>query len=242
MKTKTFHIKIILFLYFLTFLFFSCISPPPKAFLLENANKTSKADFYILPASVKILQNQVPTSGFSKQVEIHSAIGEAESRQILMCAGKDGLKNVSAVFSWNTNEDVNENKEAFSFIDIELALMGYTPVKKPGLRSFGKIAPFPDPILPLRPFSIEKNSNRILFLTSKAQAGAKPGIYKGTITIDIETNSAKTETWSIPVSLQIYPVELPKTSYLKTIFYYYFDTVNEERYYGDAWTDRKSVV
>ena len=226
-KSKIFYLAIFLFL------LFSCVSSPPKAFLLKNAKKIQEADFYCLPASVKILENQVPTNGFSKQIEIHSAIREAESRQILISAGKDGLKNVNAIFSWDQNQD----EEALSCIDINLEILGYSPVKKPGLRSFGKIAPFPDPVMPLSTFSIEKNKNRILFLTAGTNPGAQAGTYKGRISINIETNSTKTETWSIPVSLQIYPVELPKTSFLKTIFYYYFDTVNEERYYDGAWTD-----
>ena len=208
-------------------LFLSCVSAPPKAFHLQKAKKEKTATYFCLPGSVKILQNEIPSHGYANEIELHSAKGEAESRQILISGGEKGLENISVSFQW---------EEASTDLQVDLGLIAYTPVKKPGLRSFWKRADFPDPILDLRPFSIEKNKNRIVHLTAKTSTNAKPGIYNAFIYV----KSNEDLLWTIPFQIKVYDLALPKTARLKTAFYYYFDEANEERYYNGAWTNEMS--
>lgn len=213
----------------------ACASMPPKAFNIAKSSGFEKEALYCLPASVKILQNELPQSSYSESIEIHSAIGEAESRQILIFAGNNGLENIELIFKPSP-----ESRDAFleNGIELSLGLLGYSPVKKPGLRSFGKIAPFPDPVMPLERFSIEKNKNRIVFLTARVPEGFIQGEYTGEIYITVNNE----DKWLVPVLIKVYPVELPRTSFLKTAFFYYTDEAREERYYGNAWTEDMSLA
>ncbi len=213
--------------FFLLILLTTCLSKPPASFKIAQVGKND-ADMRVLclPGSVKILETELPHSSFNTELDIHAAKGEGESRQVLMYAGTRELKNINIEFEW---------EDASLPIPMELRLVDYTIVKKPGLRSFGRRGRFPDPLVPLQEFSIEAKKNRILHITCNIPRTAETATHSGGIKIWEGEEGRKELLATVPVTLTVWPVELPVTSFLKTSIHFRLRHLKEERYYGEAW-------
>ena len=219
-------------LFCLSFLlvFLSCVSPPPAAFEISRHGwKGSEHRVMGLPGSVKILEQDVPRAGFRERIVIHAARGEAESRQILVLAGANGIGELAGTLEAPTGPEGNT-------LNCEWGLVAYTPVKKPGLRSFGRRGNFPDPIIPAKPTAVDAGKNRLFHLTVRTGRETAPGEYTGNFTISIDTDSPI----RVPITVYVYPVALPVTSFLRTSLHWRQENVRDERYYGDNWTEAMS--
>lgn len=219
------------FCFLISLIFFiSCVTynKDYKITKVRSRAKERKIGYQVLPSSLKILQNDYPSAIIQDKIELFSAKGEGESAQVLV---------------------LNYDEEQYFFFDVsdligpdgisikpEFGRVDYVPVKKPSIIGFGKIARFPDPIVPTNKAKIKKNKSQTFFYTVYVPPKVNHGIYEGKLTLHNETS----EKIEIPVRLKVYNVTLPKVSYLKTWFGPP-SSLREPYYEKDVWTKEKKA-
>ena len=116
--------------------------------------------------------------------ELSAAANEAESVQLLVVALREPLRSVRVRLQ--DLRPAGGDGPGLVASEIEAALVGELTVEpQPGLppENWGRV---PDPLLPLRPFDVERGSLRSVLLTIKVPPDLPPGDYEGLITVSAE--------------------------------------------------------
>jgi hypothetical protein len=164
-----------------------------------------------LPALVKARPEQLAPGSPAVSLALHAARGEAESGQVLVTPLREGLRQVNARVQLRGPDG--------AALAAELRLLGTVPVAHPTAVSFGVAGDYPDPLKPLRPFDVEVGTSQSLWLTVRVPADAVPGEYTGAVTVA----PSGREPVALPLTITVYPVDLPALSFLKTVILLYED-------------------
>lgn len=136
-------------------------------------------------------------------IAISAARGEHEAYQIVLRAGRSGLKGVRVSAS-----DLSSGRHRLpaSIYAFHQAAYVYLP----------KLAEhYPDPLLPVRePLELSPGETVPIWASLVVPRDTKPGVYSGTITVTAEDASAT----SVQVSLKVYGFEMPAGPKITTAF------------------------
>jgi hypothetical protein len=174
-----------------------------------------------LPALVKARPEQLAPGSPALSLALHAARGEAESGQVLVTPLREGLRQVNAQAQLRGPDG--------AALAAELRLLGTVPVAHPTAVSFGVAGDYPDPLRPLRPFDVEVGKSQSLWLTVRVPPDAVPGEYTGAVTVA----PSGREPAALPLTVTVYPVDLPALSFLKTVILLY-DGIP---FYGERWPE-----
>lgn len=209
---------------------FSCRTTYYKDFNMQSISRSAREydsdiNFQILPATLKVLQNQYPQAVQEKTLRLDAARGEGETAQILLINGGEAQEVFFEISKLQGPEDFS--------LPIDFAAVGYVPVKRPSLVGFKKRARFPDPLIPTNKARVEKHKSQSFYYTVYVPEEAPAGTYTGRLMIRLQ-NSTSLE---IPVTVQVYEVTLPKSDFLKTWFAP--PGSFEPPYYDETWSSEK---
>ncbi|MFA0744664.1 MAG: hypothetical protein LASZOEIN_001459 [Candidatus Fervidibacter sp.] len=196
---------------------------------LAERSKRPYAVFAVSPM-LKLRPEQIPESeplGEKSVVSLFAAKGEGESLQIIIAALETDLEGVKV----GVTPLVGPKG---SVVLPEVRLVGYVPVQKPTPGGFGVPGNYPDPLLPIRTFNVQRNKCQSVWLTVWVPHGAVAGTYEGAIIVEPK-NAAKL---NVPIRLRVYDVTLPVQSHLKTCVLIW--DYKARQVYGDAWTPERS--
>lgn len=142
------------------------------------------------------------------------ARNESESAQILVTAGDGGaVSNVSVEVSAFADADGRRFGG-----DVIWQRVGYIrrqrpyhphPCGAPAAENW-----LPDPLLPPAPFAVRASATQGVWLTARAEENARPGIYRGLVTVSAGGQPLRT----VPVTLRVRDFSNPKTFGMPTAF------------------------
>ena len=161
---------------------------------------------------VKLRRDQsavTETNGFSGTdvITIQAAKGEGQSAQVLVSAFSP-LTNATVSFTSLTGP-------GGATITPEWRLADYVHVTRPTWVSYKVAGYYPDPLVALKPFSLQAGESQSVWMDVWVPRTAAPGTYTGTVTI----NGGGMET-TLPVSLTVKNVLLPVTARLDTLVHF----------------------
>lgn len=181
----------------------------------------------VLSSMVKVRRDEHRTAERDLSVQLHVARGEAESVQILVQAD-EALQGVTV-----TSAPLRGPQGAL--LPLEILQVGYVPIKHPTPVGFGKPGPYPDPLLPLRPFDVQAGESQSLWVTAWVPREAAAGDYRGEITIAPAAAPPRT----VPVQVRVFTATLPVQGTLRTHFESW-NGGNSDDWYGKAgWDELK---
>ena len=93
--------------------------------------------------------------------------------------------------------------------------VGFVNITQPH-RQTTRLGLTPDPLLPLWPVTLKAHQNQPLLVSFRVPRAAKPGVYKGQISIEANDKPLTT----VPVSLRVYNFELPENPVFRTLITY----------------------
>ncbi|MFA0741525.1 MAG: hypothetical protein DFNUSKGM_001636 [Candidatus Fervidibacter sacchari] len=196
---------------------------------LAERSRRPYAVFAVSPM-LKLRPEQIPESeplDGKSVVSLFAAKGEAESLQIIVAALEKDLEGVKV----GVTPLVGPKG---SVILPEVRLVGYVPVQKPTPGGFGVAGSYPDPLLPIRTFDVQRGRCQSVWLTVWVPRNSLAGVYEGAIVVEPK-NAAKL---TVPIRLRVYDVTLPVQSHLKTCVLIW--DYKARQVYGDAWTPERS--
>jgi len=232
---KTIALKIAGFIFFCACLFTAILlnSPkltaqPFKLFAVYDLDRVFE-DGYNLPA----LHDTLSTFGIR---------GEVISGQCALQT-KKGLTNVTVMVSGLSNK---KSGKALPASAVEWNFVGSIPLSKntpnQPVRELVRQAParFPDYLMSERQINIAPKAYQSIYLTINIPENAEAGTYTGSITVKCLQGDQ-----TLPVCIEVYPLNLPSTRHLKVTEWYstgdfaHFHGIQEK--YSDAWfsTDLK---
>jgi hypothetical protein len=186
----------------------------------------------------KILKDR---SFFRDDVDtIAVARGETATIQLVLKANKE-LKGVNAEIDYINNETAVLTGHT-GWIGYVRAGRKYSPPSKDLLRSASDF--FPDPILTDTVLNLEQSDVQPLWVIVPIPLNAKPGIYKGQVTIRALVNRKK-QQYTKNFYIRVYPVTVAKTSllisnwsaHLNTVILSYLNHNKPVERYGELYWD-----
>jgi len=163
----------------------------------------------------RTLINRLPRPDRKLQAEMSLARNEYESCQVaLRPSSEQELRDCTVSFT----DLKGAGGAVFRRSNLEWQLVGF--VQAPAL-STGATLPddavpgwWPDPLLPVRRFTVPPATTQAVWLTAYAPPGTKAGVYTGTVTI----TPAKAPALKVPLKLTVYDFDLPTQGHMKTAF------------------------
>lgn len=196
---------------------------------LAERSRRPYAVFAVSPM-LKLRPEQIPESeplNGKSVVSLFAAKGEGESLQIVIAALETDLESVKVGVT-----PLVGPKGSVILPDVKF--VGYVPVQKPTPGGFSIAGSYPDPLLSIRTFDVQRNQCQSVWLTAWIPRDALAGTYEGAIVVE-PRNAAKL---TVPVRLRVYDVTLPVQSHLKTCVLIW--DYKARQVYGDDWTLERS--
>lgn len=166
---------------------------------------------------------------WGEPVRIKAARGEAESAQIVLQAGRKGLRNVQfSITDLVSDVDFEQKIEQSR---LSLRAVGYVTTTKPGYPvSF--VGDWPDPLLSEDSFDLKENELQPLWLTVRVPHGMPAGDYVGSVKLSWEGGSQ-----TVPVLLEVWDFDLPAQPALQTAFDFYLNRLESayRDFLPEAW-------
>lgn len=185
----------------------------------QNVQGSDKLILWAEPSSAKYLQNdegQIASTAAQKPVlRIQMAKNETEAVQLYMYANE-------AVESYNvTVSDLICGNAIIPATSVEIFHEYYQDYVKTRVGSNPDLAEgrSPDPLLPMATAveygetAIEKGNNQAVLLDVTTASGTPAGLYTGTVTV-----TADGETYTIPMEVKVYDIDLTGAPELQMVF------------------------
>ncbi len=201
----------------LAILFFAiCADVNSQSFRLSAVTDLSRVfeDGYKLPQTTDTLK-------------VFGMLGEVVSGQ-LMIYTKKPLNKVTASIGLLKQ---GTGGQALPAIAVELNYVGSvqlnvnTPNQPPDVITRAAPAAFPEYLMEEKEISMKAKSYRAIWLTVSIPADSKAGTYSGSITV-----KGNSEEHSLPVSLTVYPLNMPEKRHLKVVEWH--STESFDKFHG----------
>lgn len=174
----------------------------------------------------KVFPKDIPVEAtVAREGHISLAGNETEALQLLILAGKDGLNGVQV--------DAGPLKRIGGTETLQptTAPMGFVQTKKPPYRA-DYVGWYPDPILDfLKTFDVKPDEMQPVWVSVKTPTGAKPGEYRGTLTV----RAANAPPQSVALRVTVWGFDLPRQTHLRTALTY--NPVYVKQVYGTLTTE-----
>lgn len=169
---------------------------------------------YAVNSLEKVYPDQFPADAFAnKRISLVLARNEAESAQVAFSTAPDRpLPRVSLRLSKLLDKQGREIKD----LSLSLFVTGYVWVDEELAHAFANRQPGwnPDILLSNRTFDVPPNQTQTAWLDVRSTAMTAPGIYTG----ELKVFSEGTEIESLPISVTVKDILLPKRFSLDTAF------------------------
>ena len=157
-------------------------------------------------------EDQVESDGrLQSTARLGLARNERESFQVVLRPPKG--RDLSKVACRIGSLICDETGAAIKASNVRASLVGYCPVRVPSYFE-GATGDWPDPLLPLKPFSAPGGRCTSLWFTVYAPPDTPPGVYAGDVTLSYP----KSDPIVLRVEATVYAFDLPSTPSLKTDF------------------------
>lgn len=197
---------------------------PPVA----RADERPEFTMSIVSAMTKLRRDEHGPVRAAPEVRLTAARGEAESMQLVIQAdGPLAGMTVTAAPLAGPGD---------ATLPLELLLVGYVPITHPTPVGFGRTGPYPDPLLPMRPFDVAAGESQSIWVTCWVPRDAVPGDYKGSITVQPRGAGPR----EVPVVVKVSPIQLPVVPALRTSFDYWVAGGNPQWYGAEDWKTREA--
>ena len=175
----------------------------PKVRQAPLAFSCDAFDAYSYPSALRCFRQDTFQSTGQAPLKLSACAGEYESRQLIL-QPKTKAAATYAVAGAALTGPGGAQVECESINDFL-----YVPTKTPS--SYNALFPvgeYPEALLPVRQTTVQPDGNHPLFITWKIPRDAKPGTYRGAITLT-SGEGAGAVRHEIPVELNVWNIQLP---------------------------------
>ena len=145
------------------------------------------------------------------------------ARDLTLSAARNEYEGAQVVAVSLSREDVPDCRVEVSALqgprgavlpaaNVTVGLVSYIGTGKPGYQT-AYVGDWPDPIFPYKPFTLKAGEVQPLWLRCYVPAGARPGDYRGTVTV-----SGGGERHEMALALHVFDFALPRRQHLATPF------------------------
>lgn len=154
-----------------------------------------------------------------EKLQVALAKNETEAIQLVVVSCGKSVESVSVSYSGDFGgAQVRVNVEGF--VD---TTEGERPYQSP------KLGWWPDPLLPNAPFTVNADESQPILISVTAPESAKPGIHRGTISVQSGTHTAV-----IPMEVEVFGFQLPKVGHYSAWTSGCSQEIVAKHYGGDA--------
>jgi hypothetical protein len=143
------------------------------------------------------------------RLTIEAARDEVQGVQLVVAAGKERVR--SAVLE--VGDLTGETGGSIPKANVAWNVVGYVDTERPDY-PVRKVGWWPDPLLPPAGFDVPSGQVQPLWINVRVPAGAKPGLYRGTVTL----RPADGQPQSVPLEVRVWNFTVPKRQHLETCF------------------------
>lgn len=169
---------------------------------------------WVVPNSVKIMQDQLIPSNAQEILIVESAKNEHEGGQVIITAGQEPIHDVTVRVS-----DLINGENSISKDNVDVYVQHYMPITEPTTDMFME-GWYPDALIPMESYinkhgslAVEAGKNQGIWFTFKIGKEVPAGIYTGDITITMDTQEV-----IVPVNLRVWNFTLTDESHSESAF------------------------
>jgi len=188
----------------------------------EGAEPSRPYEVAVCGSTTSVFRDDFLPPTAQRLVELCACRNERECAQVVVLPIDADLQQVRVEAT-----DLNGPEGRIAQHNIELSLVGYVEMKRTRYRQ-ERLGWYPDPLLPLEPFDVPRDSLQPVWVAVYVPRGTPAGDYEGEIRV-IPRNAPPL---SVPVRLHVWDFELPLRPALRTSFALFEDQINN--FYG--WT------
>jgi len=196
----------------------------PRRALSDRAAQHRGYTAWLVNPVVKVFPDDPPGEPATR-ITLAAARNETEPFQLVLRSARD-LEDVAI----DIDLPHNRNGDALA---LDLNLVGYVPMDHPSsyyrvdvpawhrkrppanrTGCDGWAGPWPDPLAPYKPFALKANAAQPVWATLRVPADAKPGPYRGTLTV----RPANAPPMTLALEVTVRNFALPTTSHLRVIY------------------------
>ena len=140
---------------------------------------------------------------------IEAAKNEVEGVQLVVVAGKEGIRSATLEIS----DLLGELGSTIPRSSITWNIVGYVQTEQPAYK-VDKVGWWPDPLLPPGRFDVAADQVQPLWINVHVPIDARPGLYHGTVTL----RTTGGQVSSVPLDVRVWNFAIPKQQHLETCF------------------------
>ncbi len=140
---------------------------------------------------------------------IEAARNEVEGIQLVVVADKESVRSAVLEVSDLTAEAGNSIPKA----NVTWNVVGYVETEQPNY-PVDKVGWWPDPLLPPSSFDVPSGQVQPLWINVQVPIDAKPGLYRGTVTLRLADGQAQ----SVPLEVRVWNLTVPQQQHMETCF------------------------
>jgi hypothetical protein len=145
----------------------------------------------------------------AEKLAIEAARNEVEGIQLLVIAGKGGIRSATVEVSDLTAEAGEVIPKSVATWNV----VGYVKTEKPNYPT-PRVGWWPDPLLDGKPFDVREGEVQPIWLNVRIPQEAKSGLYRGTVTVRPEGRPAA----ALPLEVRVWNFAIPKQQHLESCF------------------------
>jgi hypothetical protein len=143
------------------------------------------------------------------RLTIEAARNEVEGVQLVVAAGSEDIRSATL----EVTELAGEAGSTIPKSNLAWNIVGYVQTEKPAY-PVSKVGWWPDPLLPAGKFDVPAGRVQPLWLNVHVPADARPGLYRGSVTLRLADNQAR----SVPLEVRVWNFAILKQQHLETCF------------------------
>jgi hypothetical protein len=140
---------------------------------------------------------------------IEAARNEVAGVQLVVAAPSEDIRSAALELS----ELAGEAGSTIPKANLSWNIVGYVQTEKPAY-AVSRVGWWPDPLLPAGRFDVPAGRVQPLWLNVHVPAEARPGLYRGSVTLRLADNQAQ----SVPLEVRVWNFAIPKQQHLETCF------------------------
>ena len=143
------------------------------------------------------------------RLTIEAARNEVEGIQLVVVADKESVRSATLEVSDLTGEAGGLIPKS----NVAWNVVGYVDTEQPNY-PVRKVGWWPDPLLPPAKFDVPSGQVQPLWINVQVPVDAKPGLYRGTVTLRLADGQAQ----SVPLEVRVWNFTVPKQQHLESCF------------------------
>ena len=155
----------------------------------------------------KVFRDEPWTHPPAARLTVEAARNEVEGIQLVVVADKEIVRSATVEVSDLTGEAGGLIPKA----NVAWNVVGYVDTEQPNY-PVRKVGSWPDPLLPPAGFDVPAGQVQPLWINVQIPGDAKPGLYRGTVTLRLAAGQAQ----SVPLEVRVWDFTVPKQQHLES--------------------------